>query len=51
MCTNFLRPSQKTTVAMNMKMPGVPKARAGPERSNSSGMRIVENAEPTLIEK
>ena len=36
---------------MNMKTPGIPKAIRGPDRSSNSGIRIVENAEPKLMEK
>ena len=48
-CTYFLRPLQKITVAMNMRMPGMPKAHAGPHEVRKIGISKDAKNEPKLI--
>src|SRR5438874_2009802 len=53
MCTIFLRPIQKMTVAINISTPGKPKAYLGPQFGSRSriGQSQIEKDEPRLMEK
>ena len=50
-CTNRCRPSQKTSVATAMRMPGTPNAQPAPAFWSSHGVSSVEKNEPKLIAK
>ena len=47
--TYLLRPSQKMKVAMNMRMPGMPNAHAGPQLRSTSGISSEAKNEPKLM--
>src|SRR5690606_16406202 len=47
--TYFLRPSQKMKVAMNIRMPGMPNAHAGPQLRSTSGISSEAKNEPKLM--
>jgi hypothetical protein len=47
--TYFLRPDQKMTVAMNIRMPGIPNATAGPYLRRKMGMSSEAKNEPKLM--
>ena len=51
MWTKDLRPSQKTKVATNIKMPGIKKATRQPNHSFTKGIKSTAKKHPKLIIK
>ena len=47
--TYFLRPAQKMTVAMNIRIPGMPNATAAPYLRSKIGMKSEAKNDPKLM--